>query len=188
MMSFGKMGIEVARVCYRPEHQKKSGMSEPGMTAAVVRSVFPLPDLDPLTKRYTKRNNPWKLSVAPERGHKSGSVQHPVAHLYLARIRVVEISAPDHSRLSSDKDSTISVLEQPEKVESTSKLSSTSSSCRYVAHPASCHVKMQVRFHAADADDAGSGASYSVMGGEEHRFRCVRLFAFRAFGFHSRSR
>ena len=171
-------------MCYRggPEHK-----NEPGMTAAVVRVVLPLPEVDASTKEFTRRNNPWKLSAVPPRAHQTGAVLHPVAHLYLGRIRVVEVSATDHGRLSFDKESTISVLEQQEKVVSTSRLSGRSSG-RYVAHPASCGVDMQVRFYAADAGDAGSGASYSVMGGANHPIRCVRLFAFGAFGFHSRSR
>ena len=135
--------------------------------------VLPLPEVDAVTKGWTKRNNPWLLRAAAAT-KSTGRYRHNAAMLYLGRIRVYEMGPLDRDRFTADRTATISVLGQPEKVASI-HTQGRGDSKRIVARLESCGVDMQIRFY---ADAVSGSASYSVMGGAKYPISCVRMILF----------
>ena len=63
--------------------------------------VLPLPEVDAVTKGWTKRNNPWLLRAAAAT-KSTGRYRHNAAMLYLGRIRVYEMGAYAEPRAVPD--------------------------------------------------------------------------------------
>ena len=135
--------------------------------------VLPLPEVDAVTKGWTKRNSPWLLRAAAAT-KSTGRYRHNASMLNLGRIRVCEMGPLDRDRFTADRTATISVLGQPEKVASI-HTQGRGDSKRIVARLESCGVDMQIRFY---ADAVSGSASYSVMGGAKYPILCVRMILF----------